>query len=177
MQSEHPSRYVEAGCRLPGNINSFLPLENETRFHLFSLQSTKFDGKMTSWYHFDCFFERQRPKSVGDIEHFDMLRWEDQEKIQKKIESKMKFTLNKIGQCQNVCLDAVGLAASGAVAVPAKKGRGKAAKGKDQPAYTLQDYTIEYAKSGRAACRSCLEKIPKVIHLFDIKEYLAKAKF
>ena len=36
---------------------------------------------MVSWYHFDCFFERQRPKSAGDIEHFDQLRWEDQEKI------------------------------------------------------------------------------------------------
>lgn len=40
---------------------------------------------MTSWYHFDCFFERQRPKSAGDIEHFDQLRWEDQEKINEKI--------------------------------------------------------------------------------------------
>lgn len=51
----------------------------------FKTQSAKFDGKMTSWYHFDCFFERQRPKSAGDIEHFDQLRWEDQEKINEKI--------------------------------------------------------------------------------------------
>lgn len=42
---------------------------------------------MTSWYHFDCFFVRQRPKSAGDIEHFDLLRWEDQEKINEKIKS------------------------------------------------------------------------------------------
>jgi len=42
---------------------------------------------MTSWYHFDCFFLKQRPKGMGDIENFDQLRWEDQEKIKKKIES------------------------------------------------------------------------------------------
>ena len=48
---------------------------------------------MTSWYHFDCFFERQRPKSAGDIEHFDLLRWEDQEKINEKLQSKTYFNL------------------------------------------------------------------------------------
>ena len=42
---------------------------------------------MTSWYHFDCFFQKQRPKGVGDVENFDQLRWDDQEKIKTKIES------------------------------------------------------------------------------------------
>ena len=56
--------------------------------HFQITQAAKFDGKMTSWYHFDCFFERQRPKSAGDIEHFDLLRWEDQEKINEKLKSK-----------------------------------------------------------------------------------------
>jgi poly [ADP-ribose] polymerase len=44
-----------------------------------------FDGKTPHWYHFMCFFGRQRPKTVGDISHFDSLRWEDQEKIKAKI--------------------------------------------------------------------------------------------
>lgn len=95
-------------------------------------KSSKFDGKMTSWYHFDCFFDRQRPKSAGDIEHFDQLRYDDQEKINKKIES---------------------FGDQGAVAV--SKGKGK--KGKKE----LVDYVVDYAKSNRAACVACSEKIPK----------------
>lgn len=99
-------------------------------------QSAKFDGKMTSWYHFDCFFERQRPKSAGDIEHFDQLRWEDQEKINEKIKGINDGTI---------------------AVVPSKKGKGK----KDKVVEHFSDYVIEYAKSGRAACRGCLEKIAK----------------
>ncbi|KAK4007917.1 hypothetical protein OUZ56_013078 [Daphnia magna] len=70
-------------------------------------QSAKFDGKMTSWYHFDCFFERQRPKSAGDIEHFDQLRWEDQEKINEKIKGINDGTI---------------------AVIPSKKGKGKKTK-------------------------------------------------
>jgi len=103
-------------------------------------QSAKFDGKMTSWYHFDCFFLKQRPKGVGDVENFDQLRWEDQEKIKTKIES---------------------LGGAGAVEEP-KKGRGKGSKsGKSAGGKKLLDFSIQYAKSCRAACRGCLEKILK----------------
>ena len=45
------------------------------------IQSPKFDGKMPNWHHTKCFFVRNRPKTVGDIAHFDQLRWEDQEKL------------------------------------------------------------------------------------------------
>ena len=48
---------------------------------LFPLQSPMFDGKTPHWYHPKCFFQRSRPTAVGDIAHFDSLRWEDQEKI------------------------------------------------------------------------------------------------
>ncbi|GLH03003.1 Poly [ADP-ribose] polymerase [Gryllus bimaculatus] len=50
------------------------------------VQSPMFDGKVPHWYHFMCFFGKQRPKTTGDIAHFESLRWEDQEKIKKKIE-------------------------------------------------------------------------------------------
>jgi len=49
------------------------------------IQSPKFDGKMPNWYHFACFFGRNRIKTVADIKHFDQLRWEDQTKIKDKI--------------------------------------------------------------------------------------------
>jgi len=44
-----------------------------------------FDAKTPHWYHFMCFFGRQRPKTVDDISHFESLRWEDQEKIKAEI--------------------------------------------------------------------------------------------
>lgn len=46
-----------------------------------------FDGKVPHWYHYTCFFIKQRPRSIGDISHFESLRWEDQEKIKEKIDS------------------------------------------------------------------------------------------
>lgn len=53
------------------------------------VQSPMFDGKVPNWYHFMCFFAKQRPKSVGDIDKFGTLRYEDQKRIQEKIEAKM----------------------------------------------------------------------------------------
>ncbi|KAH7933704.1 hypothetical protein HPB49_015960 [Dermacentor silvarum] len=49
------------------------------------VQSPMFDGKTPNWYHFMCFFAKQRPKSVGDIDKFGTLRYEDQKRIQEKI--------------------------------------------------------------------------------------------
>lgn len=49
------------------------------------VQSPAFDGKITQWYHYTCFFGKQRPKTVDDIQHFESLRWDDQEKIREKI--------------------------------------------------------------------------------------------
>ncbi|KAK8763975.1 hypothetical protein V5799_033404 [Amblyomma americanum] len=54
------------------------------------VQSPMFDGKTPNWYHFMCFFAKQRPKSVGDIDKFGTLRYEDQKRIQEKIESKLE---------------------------------------------------------------------------------------
>ena len=45
------------------------------------VQSPMFDGKVPNWHHVKCFFMKNRPKAVGDIGHYDQLRWEDQEKI------------------------------------------------------------------------------------------------
>lgn len=44
-----------------------------------------FDGKQPNWYHFNCFFAKQRPKTVADIGHFDSIRWDDQQKIKTKL--------------------------------------------------------------------------------------------
>ncbi|XP_072398728.1 poly [ADP-ribose] polymerase [Diabrotica undecimpunctata] len=103
------------------------------------VQSAHFDGKQPNWFHFECFFKKQRPKTVDDIEHYESLRVEDQDKIKGR----------------------VGL--SSVTIVPDKKGKKRAgdkidAKLKKE---ALKDFRIEYAKSGRAACRGCEQKILK----------------
>ncbi|XP_042855321.1 poly [ADP-ribose] polymerase 1-like isoform X2 [Penaeus japonicus] len=112
------------------------------------VQSPMFDGKVPNWYHQKCFFIKQRPKTVADIANFDSVRWEDQESIKTSIET----------------------AGSGGGAAPdtggkgGKKGKGRAKKG-------VNDFTAEYAKSGRAMCRGCDEKILKDHVRISKKEY------
>lgn len=55
---------------------SFISLCQKSPFH---------DGKNPNWFHFACFFEKQRPKAVGDINKFNELRYEDQQKIKAHI--------------------------------------------------------------------------------------------
>lgn len=47
-------------------------------------QSPAFDGVVPKWYHYICFFAKQKPKAVGDIENLESLKWDDQEKIREK---------------------------------------------------------------------------------------------
>ena len=54
-------------------------------------QSPMFDGKQAHWHHVKCFFTRNRPKMEGDIENFDTLRWEDQEKLRYGVIIEAKF--------------------------------------------------------------------------------------
>lgn len=56
-----------------------------TLFVCYLSQSPFHDGKMERWHHANCFFQKQRPKTTGDIAHFDSIRWEDQEYIKKQI--------------------------------------------------------------------------------------------
>lgn len=59
------------------------------------VQSSMFDGKAANWYHFMCFFGKQRPKTVDDIAHFESLRFDDQKKIREKIEGILYFGFTK----------------------------------------------------------------------------------
>lgn len=49
------------------------------------VQSPVFDGKTPHWYHFDCFFQRARPKTVAEIAHIANLKYEDQKRIEASI--------------------------------------------------------------------------------------------
>ncbi|XP_026855307.2 poly [ADP-ribose] polymerase 1 isoform X2 [Electrophorus electricus] len=95
------------------------------------VQSPMFDGKVPHWHHFSCFWLRASVQSSSDISGFSDLRWEDQEKVKKAIES--------------------GGATGG------KSDQKGAAKGEK----TLNDFAVEYAKSNRSTCKGCEQKIEK----------------
>ncbi|XP_060128952.1 poly [ADP-ribose] polymerase 1 [Zootoca vivipara] len=95
------------------------------------VQSPMFDGKVPHWHHFSCFWKRARLVSHTDLFGFSELRWEDQEKIKKSIES--------------------GGAGAGK---GDQEGGGKSDK-------CLNDFAAEYAKSNRSTCKGCGEKIEK----------------
>ncbi|XP_053681345.1 poly [ADP-ribose] polymerase [Anopheles nili] len=102
------------------------------------VQSAMFDGKVAQWYHDDCFFKKQRPKTEGDIAHFEALRYEDQKKVR----------------------DAIAKLAQGVIPVSGG-GKGKGKKRSASDALSLKDFGVEYAASGRAMCRGCEQKILK----------------
>ncbi|KAJ8270512.1 hypothetical protein GJAV_G00115780 [Gymnothorax javanicus] len=52
------------------------------------VQSPMFDGKVPHWHHFSCFWLRAAVQSSADISGFSDLRWEDQEKVKKAIDSR-----------------------------------------------------------------------------------------
>uniref|UniRef100_A0A8C9VCE1 Poly [ADP-ribose] polymerase n=1 Tax=Scleropages formosus TaxID=113540 RepID=A0A8C9VCE1_SCLFO len=95
------------------------------------VQSPMFDGKVPHWHHFSCFWLRAGVQSPAEISGFSDLRWEDQEKVKKAIESG---------------------GASG--------GKGEQ-KGGVKGEKTLNDFAVEYAKSNRSTCKGCEQKIEK----------------
>ncbi|KAG0725102.1 Poly [ADP-ribose] polymerase [Chionoecetes opilio] len=129
-------------------------IEKETLRLAVMVQSPMFDGKVPHWYHYMCFFGKQRPKTVADIAHLDSLRWEDQEEIKARVES-----------------GAAGKGAAGKGAT-SKKG-GKKGKGSAN-GVSPKDYNMEYAKSGRAMCRGCENKILKGEVRISKKDYEAE---
>jgi poly [ADP-ribose] polymerase 1 len=105
------------------------------------VQSPFHDGKNPNWFHETCFFKKQRPSSVADIEHFTNLKYDDQQKIQQQVEAMTGLVLPATSK--------------------GKKG-GKKRKPDDVGSQiALKDYGIEYAVSGRATCAGCMIKIIK----------------
>lgn len=99
-------------------------------------------------YHFNCFFEIQRPDNIGQIENFENLRYEDQQKIKEKLES-----FNQI-----ILVDSSQSSKSSSVK------SNKSSKAKKRPLLNkavLKDFGIEYSVSGRAECVGCRSKIMK----------------
>ncbi|XP_067616114.1 poly [ADP-ribose] polymerase isoform X1 [Eurosta solidaginis] len=99
------------------------------------VQSAFHDGKQPMWFHEDCFFKKQRPSTIGDIENFENIRFEHQEKIKKSLEKSLTLSVSSISQ--------------------------KSKKRNSTDITGLKDFGIEYSKSSRATCRGCEQKIIK----------------
>ena len=95
------------------------------------VQSPFFDGLAPKWHHFDCFFVRYHPRNVGEIKNYEMLKYDDQKKIDEMLMKKQVPETQKNNRKRKVKVN------------------------------TSQDFFVEYSKSNRAACISCTEKIEK----------------
>ncbi len=101
------------------------------------LQSAHFDGMQPNWFHFACFFKGSVVRDTSEVAGFSSLRWEDQERIRKKMEGTSNNT-------------------DGATPSKGKK------KGGSKRKTTRSDLTVEYAKSSRSTCKGCNSQIDKV---------------
>lgn len=99
------------------------------------VQSPVHDALIPKWYHPDCFFLKQRPKSTADFANFDNIRWEDQKIIEKKIEEASTIPLPVSGKGRK---------------------RGTAAAKIVGP---VKDFLVQYAKSNKSSCKACEERI------------------
>ncbi|KRZ17849.1 Poly [ADP-ribose] polymerase 1 [Trichinella zimbabwensis] len=70
---------------------------NELRLAIM-VQSTFFDGRIPTWYHYDCFWYCGKVLSEEDFPGLDNLRWDDQEKIRKRIQGKSMNAIMKLQQ-------------------------------------------------------------------------------
>ncbi|XP_055309208.1 poly [ADP-ribose] polymerase [Sitodiplosis mosellana] len=106
------------------------------------VQSAFHDGKQPNWFHQACFFKKHRPATEALIDGFPKLRVEDQKEIR-------------------------GNLGGGVTAVIPQPKKEKGKKRSVDPgtskgmAMLINDFGIEYAKSGRASCAGCHQKIPK----------------
>ncbi|XP_072171566.1 poly [ADP-ribose] polymerase 1-like [Diadema setosum] len=97
------------------------------------VQSPVFDGKIPNWFHYNCFFKKNKPTSQHDIGGFASLRWDDQQRIKDSMAGK---TSSK----------------------PAKSADPDAETDNAEmgdPDRILDRFCVEYARSGRSKCRIC----------------------
>ncbi|KAK2387997.1 Poly [ADP-ribose] polymerase 1 [Trifolium repens] len=98
------------------------------------VQSSKFDGLMPMWNHAQCILKKANQiKSVDDVENIESLRWDDQQKIRKYIES----------------------GGGGGAGTPKSNAASKSNASKNI------EYGIEVSQTSRATCKHCGQKIIK----------------
>jgi len=62
------------------------------------IQSPHFDGKQPVWFHYSCFFKKNKPIQLSEIAGFDSLRWDDQEKIKQHFSGDASASLSTVDE-------------------------------------------------------------------------------
>lgn len=106
-----------------------------------TLQSATCDRKIHYWHHEDCFFKKKNLSNVSEIEDFDKILHEDQERIKTKIKVYEEYH-------------------SAALVLP-KTSKIRKRSFEDINLNVLPMFSLEYAKTSSATCRCCDVKISK----------------
>ncbi|KAG7568774.1 BRCT domain [Arabidopsis thaliana x Arabidopsis arenosa] len=133
MASPHKPWRAEYAKSSRSSCKTCKSVINKENFRLGKLvQSTHFDGIMPMWNHASCILKKTKQiKSVDDVEGIESLRWEDQQKIRKYVES------------------GAGNSTSTSTGTSSTSNNAKL------------EYGIEVSQTSRAGCRKCSEKILK----------------
>lgn len=105
------------------------------------VQSPFFDGRQPNWHHYECFFLRYHPAGPEEFSNFEHLKYEDQKRMEQSIKEAKNGPVGKSNSTKKRKANAGG--------DPAPAGSG--------------DFSVEYSKSNRAACKLCEEKIAKSV--------------
>ncbi|CAH2059929.1 unnamed protein product [Thlaspi arvense] len=133
MASPHKPWRAEYAKSSRSSCKSCKSAINKEVFRLGKLvQASQFDGVMPMWHHAACILKKNKQiKAADDVEGLESLRWEDQQKIRKYVDS----------GAGNSTSTSTGTSSSG--------GNAKL------------EYGIEVSQTSRAGCRKCSEKIMK----------------
>lgn len=147
MEKEPPYRAEYAKSGRAGCKSCKLSISQGSLRIARMVQSPHFDGKVPHWYHFSCFFGKFKASADTDFANFDSIRWDDQEKIREKLGGSLSSSKGK------------------------SKGSKDTVDGPSNVSSAASEFSVEYAKSGRAKCRKCEEKIEKgVVRLSKMME-------
>lgn len=177
MSSESPflveyARSENSKCKSCGQKIPVNELRIARRF-----QSGRFDGLQVNWFHAHCFFDQHRPLSEGDFDGFENIRNLHQEYIRMEIGTQQRLyvlfarLLIIYGFLEN---------STNLVEYVAKKSKSESTLLEAVMSKSaLRDYSLEYAKSGRAKCRHCMMPIEKVMRsaTFLFKRLISKIAF
>ncbi|XP_034661711.1 poly [ADP-ribose] polymerase isoform X3 [Drosophila subobscura] len=84
VELPYMAEYAKSGRAACKGCKSAIPMK-ELRIAVL-VQSAFHDAKVPNWFHKACFFKKQRPSSVGDIQNYENLRFDDQKELETLIE-------------------------------------------------------------------------------------------
>lgn len=143
------SRSARAGCKICKDT-----IQKDVLRMGRLLQSPHFDGYITHWYHFECFFNHKKFKiglTSSQIKGFEEIRFEDQKLIEDNIKAAAPSTPAASSKTNK--------SKKGDDETGKKKAAPRKRKSDADPVFVInpsaQEFAVEYAKSNRSKCKVC----------------------